>query len=458
MFHRTRRFAPAIVALGISAMALAAEPTTEQLRAQIDALSQKVDALEAKQISTADVDATVQRVLKDAQQRSQFMAAQGFTAGYNKGKFVIQSADGKFSFSPIAQLQIRYDGNYRNGVPNQPSDTSSYDDGFELRRAKFGFSGNVVSQDLTYKFQWATDRGTGNPSLEEGWARYRFAPEFAVFGGQWQDFATHESSVRSSRQLAVEQSVLTTLLSPTVYPQGVGIAYESGKLRVQGAYHDGGNSANTKFFDTGNSSGNNIAHWGATGRVEWMASGDNWKEYDDFTARGNKSDLLVFGAGLDATQYANTAASKDVYTHGADVQWEPLSVPGLGVFGAYIGQYNNQGDINGVQSPTLYNYGFLIQAGYMLTDKWEVFARYDITQFDGQKLGGDVTDNIQEITTGVNYYINGHAAKFTADVVFLPNGADSGISGSGSLDSTGILPTSGDSFEVVGRVQFQLLL
>ena len=455
MLQRTRRLAPAIAVLAISALATAAEPTTEQLKAQIDALSKKVDALEARQVSSADVDATVQRVLHDAQQRSQLMSAEGFTAGYNKGRFTIQSADGSFSFSPIAQLQIRYDGAYRSGVPGKPDDTTSYDDGFEIRRAKFGFAGNMVSQDLTYKITWATDRGTGNPALEEAWVRYRFAPEFAVFGGQFQDFSSHETSVATSRQMAVEESAMGTMLNPASFPQGVGLAYETAKLRVQGAYHDGINSQNTKFFDTGDAAGNNLAHWGAVGRVEWMAVGDNWREYDDFTAQGDKSDLLVFGAGIDVTQFAG----KDAYFYGADVQWEPLSIPGLGVYGGYVGQYVNQADLLGVSQPTIANNGFIVQASYMLSDKWEVFGRYDLAMFDNSQFAAnDVQNYVHEITTGVNYYLYGHAAKFTADIVYLPNGADSRIPATSNLTGAGILPTDGGAYEVVGRVQFQLLL
>ena len=81
---------PAIV-LACSALALAAEPTNEELKNQIDALQRKLEALEARQTSAADVDATVARVLKDAEARSQLMQAEGFTAGYNKGKFTLQT-------------------------------------------------------------------------------------------------------------------------------------------------------------------------------------------------------------------------------------------------------------------------------------------------------------------------------------------------------------------------------
>ena len=137
----------AFAALALPGALLAGEPATEDLKAQIDALQRKVESLEARQTSAADVDATVRRVLADADRRSQLLAVEGFTSGYDKGKFILRSSDGNFSFSPLAQLQVRYVGNYREdtGTPKE----NSYDDGFEIRRAKFGFAGNVYSPDLT---------------------------------------------------------------------------------------------------------------------------------------------------------------------------------------------------------------------------------------------------------------------------------------------------------------------
>ena len=90
------------------------------------------------------------------------------------------------------------------------------------------------------------------------------------------------------------------------------------------------------------------------------------------------------------------------------------------------------------------NFGWLVQAGYMLNARWEVFGRYDQIILDEAD-----NDNIQEYTLGVNYYLNGHAAKFTADIDYLPDGS-AGQSGLGYIGT--------DETETVARVQFQLLL
>ena len=71
-------------ALGISGavVARAAEPTTAELMAQIQALQAKVQTMETNQqqkLSAKDVDATVDGVLKDAEKRSKMLQMEGFT-------------------------------------------------------------------------------------------------------------------------------------------------------------------------------------------------------------------------------------------------------------------------------------------------------------------------------------------------------------------------------------------
>jgi hypothetical protein len=382
------------------------------------------------------------------------MASEGFTAGYNRGKFLIQSADGNFVMQPMAQFQVRYDAAYRDDGKSTDAGTSGerdkIDDGFELRRVKFGFGGNVVSPDLTYLFMWATNRkadslgeGAGTPALEDAWFRDMFAPGWTIQGGQFKDPWSHTNVVSSKRYLAVDVSLLDHLLGDdqTGYIQGAALGWQTDPLRAQIVLHDGANSANTNFQDA-------KSDYGITGRGEWKILGDSWAEYEDFTALGNKSDLLVTGIGADWT----SGDTSDILYHSADIQWEPMAIRGLSVYGSFIGRATTPT----ADLPSTYDFGFLAQTGYMLTSKWEVFGRYDITRFDRNSLpAGSTIDILHEITTGVNYYINGHAAKFTADLTYLPSGT-----GGASSDGMGILPTSKSETdpEVVARIQFQLLL
>ncbi len=470
-FHR-KSAALALAAaatLGASSAAFAAnDPTQAELLQQIEALRAKVEALEAKQSAgasgptTAEVDATVDGVLRDADDRSRFFDTEGFTAGYSKGKFIIQSADGNFVLNPNLHYQLRYVANARTDSKN--GDGDAVDTGFETRRLKFSFDGKVYG-NIDYKFQWNTSRTAGTPTLDEGWVRYKFKDTpFAVRAGTFVSDWDHETGVSGKRQLAVERSFLHDALAGGAtgsenYLQGIqGIYDNGGAVRATVAFTDGFGTRNTAFTDSGGGSTFlQIVNpqWGVFGRVDYKVFGD-WKQYDDFSAVGNTKDLLVVGGGFEW----DTAQNVNVLFHTVDVQWEPQAIKGLGLYGAFVGVQRDFRAAPAGGTGVTYDWGFLAQAAYALNDKWEVFARYDYTKFDDEAAptagsigaAAQITDNVHEITGGVNYYIHEHAAKFTADVTWLPNGSPV------DLNSAGILAQPDDEDQFVFRAQFQLLL
>lgn len=459
MTNPKRRTVPALMAgaLGMGgALAMAAEPTQQELLSQLQELQAKVAAMEAKQqVNTQDVDATVASVLADADHRSQLMQMEGFTAGYNQGKFIIQSADGNFSLNPNFQFQFRHTINYIDS-DDDGNDDNDVDDGFEVRRMKFGVQGNMFTPDLEYVFVWGSERDGGSLELKDAFVRYQFADDWAVRAGQYKDPVHHEELTSSKRQLAVDRSLLNEILGggATDRVQGVHLLYEpqaGGPLRAQIGYHDGVNTDNTPFFDAGGDAGQFITppDWGISGRVEYMVMGDNWKAYEDFSAMGNDSDILVIGGGLDWSR--TTGGDERALYHTIDAQWENSG--GLGVYGAYVGVLSDQDDVQpGATDDSLFDWGFLVQAGYMLNEQWEIFGRYDYTDIDDDRVTGSSEDDIHELTVGFNYYVKGHAAKFTVDGFWLPNGTPVGETG------IGVFSQSGDDDQFGLRAQFQLLI
>jgi hypothetical protein len=469
---------PAVVAgalgMGSAVVAFGAEPTTEDLKQQIEQLQTQVQKLEQKQdqqVTAREVDATVQRVIQDAEKRSQLLQMEGFTAGWNDG-FKIQSADGNFLLQPYFGLQIRNVTTFRDGEKNGGDEIQN---GFEIRRMKFGFRGNAFTPDLTYNFNWETsvgafdseDDGTGSSGVEDGtvylenaYVQYFFSDDWAVKLGQWKDNWTHEETVSDFRQLAVDRSLMNELIGggQTDYVQGISLIYapRESKFRAEAAFIDGYASGNTDFQDDPSNAGNALIgvgtslgtqgdNFGFSGRFEYAVMG-NWKEYDQFTAMGATEDLLVLGTGFNWTQ----ASSNNVYFYTVDAQWLPASVTGLSVYGALVGlcQDLNQTGADG----NFTSWGFLLQAGYMVNEQWEVFGRVDYTDFDDEGFGTDEENEFWEATMGVNYYFRGQAAKFTVDLNWLCNGAPDGV------DLTGIGYQPADGSEVSLRAQFQLLL
>jgi hypothetical protein len=439
----------------------AEELTTQELIRRIDDLQAQLDRLKAGEArarqDAREVDATVDRVVKDADRRSQLLDVEGFTAGYSGGKFLLQSGDGQFVFHPYLQLQFRNITNYREDGKASGDDLQN---GFETRRMKFGFDGNLWGSSLVYQFQWATDRHDGIPKMEDAWVKYKVSDTpFSVRLGQMKDPFAHEQLASSKYLLAVERSLITDLFANgDGYLQGATLIYDSGEsLRLEGGITDGARSQNTNFQDFPNTTSGNSpsTNWGSAFRAEYKVRG-NWKDYDRLSPEGYKEDLLVFGGGIDYTEAGNT----DALMHTVDVFYGQAN--GLGLFAAYYGRYteNNQGGPGsnggsataGAPSAHTYDFGGLAQASYLLKKRWEPFLRYDYIHFDGDGLTATQTRDVHEITGGINYYLHSHAAKFTLDLTYLPNGSP--VSDSGS----GVLSTGKDKDELMLRAQFQLLL
>jgi hypothetical protein len=444
-----------------AATASAAEPTQQELLEQIKALQAKVEQLENKQNAqapqtqpaAAEQPATVDSVLRDAERRSNpaMLESSGVTAGYNKGKFVIQDEAGNFVLHPQLQFMPRFAFSDRSDAKHSGSDTDT-ESGFEIRRMKIGFDGNVFTPNFTYLFLWATDRNTGNLQLEEAWGKYAFRDgalnNFYVKGGQFKDPFAHESLTSSKRLLAAERTLLNDVFTGgDNFVQGVAVGWDDGPdgspFRAEVAYTDGANAINQNFQDFPTTK----ANFGLAGRVEYLAFG-KWSAYEDFTTLGNTQDMLAFGAGADITEAGDT----DTLLHTVDVHYETGK---LGLYGAYLGRSIEDATVGTGASAANHNgydWGFIVQAAYLVDKHLEPFVRYDFINFDKDLLPAGTDENqVHEFTAGVNYYFKGHNAKFTADFSYLPNGSPVADTGADILASDG-------EREFVIRAQFQLLL
>ncbi len=442
--------------------ARAAEPSTaellqkiEQLEDNVGELRSKVAELENRPVNQTDVDATVAQVLSDAEERSRLMQVEGFTAGYSKGAFVIQSADGNFRLQPFLNYQVRHNTTWREDGKALSAGGSSDDDiqnGWELRRLKFGFKGNAFSPKLTYSLLWATGRRDGTVTLEEGWVQYAFATDWSVRLGQFKAPLYKESLVSSTRLLAAERSMLADqLFGADNFVQGVSLNYSpAGPVRATVSYNDGFASANTNYQDPGtsvNTRPNNTTNFGFTGRTEYLVFGD-WKAADDFTSVGVKTDTLVLGAAVDATQSGDTTA----YRHTADLTYKLSG--GLSLFASFGGNYSTDvatGTGAAAVVDDTYTWGGVAQVSYLIPDtKWEPFGRYTFIALDDPSASPAQGDQLSEITVGVNYYFAGQSAKVTVDLGYLPEGSPT------SADGAAVLQNEGAEFYL--RAQFQLLL
>ena len=431
-------------------VALAAEPTREELAEEIRQLKARIEQLEAKQPTTgpsaADVDRIVRDVVADANRRSQLLMQEGdITAGFDleRTKFFIRSADGNFLLMPGFLFQVRNTTNVLTG------DDDDVQNGFEIRRMRLILAGNAFTPDLTYRFQWESSNNGGGVFLQDAFVRYQFADQWAVQVGQFYDEWSHEQSMLDPFLLAADRSLVNALIGggQTDRVQGAMLLYDNREhWRARAILHDGFNTDNTDWTESGGGSafvGVTDTNFGATGRLEYFFSGTR-QAYESFTSLGNTEDLLVAGIGADFTQGGDSGA----LFHEIDLQYENTS--GSSAYFALQGLWRDIGADSPVAAGEYYDWGVLVQAAHLFTRTCELFVRYDFTQLDDDSVAAGAEDLYQEVTFGVNYYYQKQNVKITIDFTWLPDGAPINLPALGYLAS--------DDAEFVIRAQLQLFM
>jgi hypothetical protein len=459
---------------GTGSLALAQDASTtqaliaqnKQLAAEVQKLETRVNDLEAKEAQTQAAEETSQAVAKDATLRSQAAPLSGLTMGYAPSAgFLVHSQDNAFTLHPSALVDIRYMTSVRNRLPaGGQGEVSSHggtetQSGFDITRLRVLFDGTIY-QNVGYFVQFQNDQGQ-TFGLLDAFASYRFnGTAFTIKAGQFKDPVWHERNMSEGKLLAVDRDYDEALLGggQTSRVQGVSLIYDKDRFRGQFAIHDGYDSINTKFLNSGgigtsSAGGGGVTptDFGVSGRAEYLAIGDRtagfnpFTEYDQFTALGARQDILVLGGGFDYSQ----AGANSVIFHTVDAQYD--NTAGLGLYGAYLGTYRDLNSNQGVAPGNYYDPGFVVQASYLVLPQVEPFARFDYTYLDGAFAPGLKEHDTEELTIGANYYIHGQNVKLTLDGTWLPNGAPT------DSDALGILKDSGhNEFDLRG--QFQLAI
>jgi hypothetical protein len=495
------------VMVGACAVPLrAAEPvasTSEaDLNARMNQLQEELNKVKAQlsdqqqQTAAKEEQSNLNAALDDSKQHDQlfgtpnFLNSVGLTGGYDPGssRFVIQSEDGNFVLRPWFHLQIRGVANERNNFQGIGHSSDETNTGFEIRRMRFGFDGNMFSPDFQYLFNWTTNRTAGNatvtsstgatvgtvsnnqggvPILEEAWIKYRFHNSpFYIHLGQMHDPLLHEEITSSRYRHTAEISLTGDIFANgDAFTQAATIIFDNGAadpnspVRVEAGINQGMRSANTNFLSFANNGSYNAFNYGTAGRVEYKVMG-RWKDYGQVAAVGVKEPLLVFGAGGDRSERGHISQ-----TVGA-VDGMYADQNGLMVYSEFLDRYTTRNfgyytqsavgaSITNPNNPAYANkatneYSALIEAGYMFNNLIEPFGRYEYMKLAGTAVG--TRPYVQAITSGVNFWFQGHRLKLTGEVIWLPVGLP--------FDDTpnDILAQPNGKSELVGEFQLQLLL
>ncbi|MCY2952017.1 MAG: porin [Planctomycetota bacterium] len=464
MTNKSRLFAAVAGAMSLGATAWAAEPA--QMDAKIQQLEAKVASLEAKQAQNSkDLAATVDAVLRDAEKRSQLLANGGeMGAGYDGG-FYIRAGE-NWVLRPSVLFQFWNNTTYRQDVVKSSGGTDDQlSNGFEVHRLELAFEGTAFMKELTYEFRWMTGPDSGDLSLLDAYVRYMFADDWGVRMGQYKDLVSHESLIGDQYLLAAERTLLNQILGGGYVgrTQGASLVYggynKTNPVNAEVAFTDGIGQANTDFTKKQGPSvpaivdGQPVRHefdFGVTGRVEYKVLGD-WRDYRDLTAKGDKEDLLVLGAGGDWSQ----SSAGNSLVGALDAQYETAS--GLMLYGAGLIRHLNS-DISSIGQNTT-DWGLQGEVAYMLNPSWEVFSVVDWTKYGEAVSSGANETQFWEVSVGVNYYMGnngsaGHRAKFTIDGTWFPNGVPTTI----DFQQIGAQDQNDGANEFMLRAQFQLLI
>ncbi len=407
---------------------------------------------EARSENTDEIRAIVAEMLADADTRSSFLQSGG-TAGHDGKNFFLASPGGDFRLNVGGQIQFRYLMNFGDDLGGQADE--DWEGGFQTRRTKLWFDGTVFDE-FDFKVQWNFDRDGGGAVLEDAYVSTPMGWDgWNLKWGQFKAPFMREELVSSTSQLAVDRSHMNEVFNQD-RSQGIQVGYSADDWRLMIMFSDGFNSVNTDYTTDRSLAFGGESDYAFTGRFEYKFAGD-WGQFKDFTSPSGSNWGVLLGGALHYEGGDDTGNSfgGDDYNY---LSWTAdVSVEGDGwnLYAAGVGGYTDFEDIGGVAGADadFDDYGIVIQGGLMIPDTdWEVFGRYDAVFPDSDRANDDA---FNVITAGVNYYMHGHAAKFTADVQwFLDDPADSDL----ATPNTGIgFLGDSDSDEFGIRLQFQLL-
>ena len=439
-------------ALAAPVLAETAQPTDVQgelaaLRARIAQLESKEQQGWLNERRAEEVKGLVREVLADADTRATLLQEGALAGISDKGKIFLKSADGSFGMNIGGQLQFRYIFNFQDEDTRGNSD----DAGFQIRRAKLAFDGHIADPKLTYEIVLATEREDGNVFVEDFIIGYKFDNGIFINAGTMKIPFLREELLSSKRQLAVERASVTEFFTLDRSEQ-VQVGYGQDKWKAVVSINDG---ADEEFSTIGD----DPVEFAIAARGDLLIIGDDMKVMQDITAAPDQEMALGVGGAIfyQMGKGANdgvgsSPATADYFSYTVDAQFE---MAGLGLMGAFTGGHIYD-DSDAVDDRDMF--GILLQGGYRVTKELEPYVRWEYIDSDDDAADEDTA---QLVTVGLNWYLKGHNAKLTTDLVWVYDGDVSsnpfGNSAFGDgLGFSGFSDANEDDYILI-RSQFQLL-
>jgi hypothetical protein len=308
--------------------------------------------------------------------------------GYSDG-FFIQNSDNTFSLVFNGMVQARY-------TYSSVSELSD-DQQFALRRTKFFFSGHFIDESWTYVL--GTLAGPdGVFAIDDAYIAKAFTPNTIGQVGQFNTPFLREFTISSSRQLAVERSLIAKYFS-TLHTTGALFETEESWFKWQAVVSNGyftpSYDENQDVIDREFQNGTTYA---LISRLELKPFG-TWREFRDYNSpSGNEMGLLI---GIAGAYQHDSGLIKGEDTSGT----VDITLQGSGWSTFAMGAVNTD-HINNETT-----YGAQVQGGVFVDenqDMFELFSRYEWGK-------GMQDQKLSLLTSGFNYYIDPKHLKLTTD-------------------------------------------
>jgi hypothetical protein len=402
------------------------------------AFTAAAETLQSRGLSADETRAMVAEMMADAQSNSSFSSMPGWDTASTV------NVSGAFQFRYIANFGDDVDADdidpdvLPEGVTPGDLARDDFDSGFQFGSNVINLSGTIGDDEaFGYYVRGNFDFDGGAFSLDDAYFTYDLGNNWELMGGQMKVPFLREELIDDFYQLTVDRSVVNETFTAD-RTQGIAVKYQDDSFRVWGVFSDGARSRDTDFTDDAEFSfTDNESDVALTARAEFKGAGA-WDQFEDFTsAPGSEFAWLVGGA----LHWENGEDADDDDYDG--IGWTldaQLEGNGWNAYAAYVGIFQDSDADDFDEDVT--NHGFVVQGGVMIPDTdWELFGRYDITIPDSE-FENDDPYNV--LTFGGNYYIHGHAAKFTVDVQWAFDAA--------SDNDLILLNAVGDRFNRIGLI------
>lgn len=400
--------------------------------------------------------------------------------------FVERADNSSLRISVLSQTRYTISERESGFIP--ASSETTY--GFSNPRTRIAFDGTIVSSQFSYRLSFdfgdaelSRGRGTGplsppgggTPKLVDAYAQYNFAGKrdgYYLKFGQFQSVLLTEEAIASEYQLAIDRSLASEIFGPG-YTQGFAVGHVGESFAWEASISDGGRYLGS--LETDNTAFNSVQEAdGALGlRVDWKIQG-SWDQFQDFTSFQGSNPGTKIGGGFLYQFHGQTnpgeqipgflgspVESTQIFSWSLDYQHEG---DGWNFFAGYYGQYVDW-ELATATLAVMQN-AIVFQGGYFMTDRIEVYGRFETFWIDKAFRNGFGTPDgyIHRIgTIGVTQYIlpESHAAKLSADISYsfdslfaITVGTDDSL-GLPDPSTTGFLGLT--EHEIVLRFQLQLL-